>query len=138
MMQTIGVPSKDLSLVWPKVKDMVTKAIEHSDGKFNTDDLYKLLQDKACQLWVAYNHESKQIVGVAITEIIVYPNEKRLNFFVLTGTDFAKLYELSEPIYAFARAHNCKKADVIGRPGWEKVLAPYGFKKIHTIVSIDL
>ena len=46
--------------------------------------------------------------------------------------------KIVEPLIEWAKIQNCKGLELSGRSGWERVLAPFGFKKAYTTLEMEV
>jgi hypothetical protein len=131
-----GVFSKEIDLVWPEVLSFVEQALEYSDGEYSAEDIYNALKQTDMQLWIAY--EIGKVRAICITQVISYPQIKRLWVLYSAGVEMPKWVHLIQLILEFGKAQGCTAARIFGRPGWEKALKEFGFKKIYTVLQADI
>jgi hypothetical protein len=131
-----GILSEFVDKEWAECAPLIEKALLYADGKYTIDDIYKFIKEKTMQLWVGKRDEKIEIAFV--TQIICYPTHKRLLMFAYAGDNIHDWLELKPLVTEYAKWKNCTKLDIYGRPGWERVLAPKGYKKIHTVLSLHL
>jgi hypothetical protein len=132
-----GVLSTHIDKVWDKVKPLLQKALDYSDGKYGLEDVYRALSQREMQLWLVFD-ERGEICAICITRVICYPREKRAAIVFASGTGVMEWVHHNETIQAWAKSEGCASLEIYGRPGWEKVLAPYGYQKIHTVLKVNL
>ena len=88
------------------------------------------------QLWILLDKESEhKYYGVVVTEIIQRPLQRVLNIKIMTGTHREKWQHLVKEIEDFAWFNNCDSMELVARPGWEKVLKRFGYKKSHVLLE---
>jgi uncharacterized protein (DUF2126 family) len=132
-----GVLSESVDQVWSEVKPLLEEAIKRSaDGKYEADDIYTAVKARDMQLWVAF--DDKGLCAIEITQIVKYPRKKVLMLFFTAGRQAENWLHLIDELGLFAKEHGCTAIEGYGRPGWEKLSAPLGFKKIHTIFKLPL
>jgi hypothetical protein len=129
------VLSSDIDVVWDGVVPYLEKTLQRADGKFTVDDIYSAIEKRDMQLWVIFD---KQLIAFVITQIIYYPQGKRLAIPFVGGVKMSKWLHVYEQIAAFGRANGCTYAEGFARPGWKKVLAKFGFKKSYEIIAAPL
>jgi hypothetical protein len=114
----------DLEL-WPIAKQFLAKSVELAHGAFDLDDIHTLLVNKDAQLWAVHDGEIK---AVAVTQIMIYPKQKRLKLFLLGGNDMAKWEKsISDTFDNFAKANGCDGVELYGRKGWLRNLKQFGY-----------
>jgi hypothetical protein len=118
----------ELRLYWPLAKPFIEKAIPYGDGKYCIDTVYNSLYNMDSQLWIVY--ENVKVVAAITTCIFNYPRSKRLIIEFCGGEDIKSWLNVLDDLREFGKSHGCEKMEIIGRPGWEKILP---FKKIQTI-----
>lgn len=73
-----------------------------------------------------------------VTVVEEDPGERRLLIW-LAGGELGELVRRLRPAAeAWARAEGCRRVLVIGRPGWERVLAPEGYAPLARIIAKEL
>lgn len=66
--------------------------------------------------------------SIIITEVIEYPQEKQLYFFICGG-DLATVEAMTPEVYAWGKSLGCTVAVFAGRPGWQRTfLARQGWQ----------
>ncbi len=132
-----GVLSNAIEQVWDDVKPMLLQALVYADTKYNADDILSALIKGHMQLWLVFDNNG-DTCAFCITRIINYPQEKRAAILFTSGHDVMKWVHFNEVICAWAASNGCSTLEVYGRPGWEKLLAPFGYEKIHTVLKVTL
>ena len=87
------------------------------------------------QLWVMFGSdefEENKVFGICIGQIQEQPNYKQYEIIICTGKR-RELWEdnIVNEITSFAKLNDCKKLNIMARPGWEKVSKKWGWKKKH-------
>jgi hypothetical protein len=131
-----GILFDKIEGLWHEVLPFLERALAYSDGKFKADDVKKMLIERDMQLWLIYNNTG--LKGICITQIIEYPQSKRLGIPFIAGTDFKEWKSGWYVIREWALEHGCDSVETQGRDGWERELKPFGFKKIHTALRLLL
>mgnify|MGYP004374762631 CR=1 FL=1 len=99
----------------------IKPALEREDD-YLVGDMQKLLGKGLAQAWG--NGRS-----AVITEIITHPRSKVLNVWAVGGI-IEDILEMEPKIEAWAKTQGCTKAQLSGRPGWDKVLKNWNKKSI--------
>lgn len=101
---------------WSRCRPWLVAAL----GKDATElDLLAQLSTGHAQLWAGER-------GAIVTQLVADP-EKHAHVW-LAGGDLAELISLMPGMLAWGRAQGCKFVAADGRPGWARVLRPFGFK----------
>lgn len=86
------------------------------------------------QCWAA---ESDGIVAIGLTEVL---DDKldTVRFIGCAGEDARAWLFLMDNIKAWATERGSKRFIAEARPGWERHLKPFGFKKTHVVLEANL
>ena len=90
------------------------------------------------QLWILWDKEAakeSKYYGLVVTEIIQRPLQRCLNMRIMTGRHREKWQHLIKHIEDFAWLNNCDSLELIARPGWKKVLKPFGYTETHVLLQ---
>ena len=128
-----GILSSDLDEFWHKVRPLIQRAIDESDGDYLIDDIYEALWLRDMQLWVWY--QDGEIIGALVTEILDRP-ENRVCTLVLGGGAGLDFWKNDTTIYRWAKGNGCSSVEIHGRKGWGRVLS--GWKETSTNFRRDL
>jgi hypothetical protein len=90
----------------------IDEALAHGWDGHTFEDLERAVDEGDMQAWCSPG-------TIVLTQIIQYPQQKRLFFFLVSG-DLATAEAMSEDIYEFGRSHGCTVAAFSGRPGWQR------------------
>ena len=100
------VNSGFVQTIWPKIDGMIRKAMEHSAGEYNTDQLKVLLVQGLQILLVA--DDGEKIHGAATVSFIDYPNDK-IAFVTSIGGKMLANKDIWQQFETWCRAHGCTK-----------------------------
>lgn len=100
----------------------IEAALEYSGGTHSFDDVKAAIIAGKMQLWYGPD-------GCAVTEIIQYPAKRVLHVFLASGT-MEQILDMLDSALAWGMAQGCVSMTISGRKGWERVLAPHGFKPL--------
>lgn len=142
-MRLIRIESNLIEAIWKYVEDLLEKPVELNLGEFTLEDIKDRLLKNDMQLWIAAS-TSEKIFAVGVSEVVVYPREKRLRM-VLVGARENRLdewidviFEPESPMLEWCKKSGIKRMESTGRDGWTKVLRDYGFKKYYTVLTKDV
>ena len=79
------VPGNYVHTLWNDVIPFLEKAVERSNGRWSLDSLKVACVQQRQELWVIFKEDNNEIVGVATTEFVYYPESKRLAIQYLGG-----------------------------------------------------
>ena len=142
MINLVGIPKENVEASWSRVEQSVTEALIRSGGYANSNHFKEWCIDSKCQLWILWDAEEpiaeKKYYGVVITEVIQRPLQKCFYIRIMTGHHREKWQHLVKHLEKFALDNNCDKMELIARPGWEKVLRNFRYKKSHVLLEKQL
>ena len=73
--------------------------------------------------------------GVVVTELIKRKLGKVCHIYIMTGRQRHKWQYLVKDIEKFAKDEECQMMELIARPGWQKILNNYGYKRTHVVLE---
>ena len=138
MIELINVPTKSVNEVWALVKTDIANALNRSNGYALADHIKKWITEEKMQLWILWDKEAakeSKYYGLVVTEIIQRPLQRCLNMRIMTGRHREKWQHLIKHIEDFAWLNNCDSLELIARPGWKKVLKPFGYTETHVLLE---
>jgi len=142
MINLVGIPKENVEASWSRVEQSVTEALIRSGGYANSNHFKEWCIDSKCQLWILWDAEEpiaeKKYYGVVITEVIQRPLQKCFYIRIMTGHHREKWQHLIKHLEKFALDNNCDKMELIARPGWEKILRNFRYKKSHILLEKTL
>jgi len=106
----------------------IEEALKYAGNSHNLGDVYSEILSGKAQFWPGKN-------SVIITEIITYPAFKSVRFW-LAGGRMSELLKMEKQVVEWARGVNCTVCEIMGRPGWEKVLKDY--KKTSVLLHKEI
>lgn len=106
---------------WDRCKPWLAKAVEFTNGACTIDDVEKAVAEGDLFFWPGKN-------AAMVTEICRSPRIAVCNIF-LAGGDAGELIEDMLPaVEKWAIEQKCDRIAEVGRPGWERMLKPHGYK----------
>lgn len=130
----IAVPDSEIDFVWPFVSVLLAPAVELDTGRHALDDVKRDLTERNRQLWAAIL--DGKCVAVLVTGITQYPGRKVCQAQYCGGSRLDDwLPEILETVERWAGQIGCSALEVVGRRGWVRKFAPYGFS--HERVYIE-
>jgi hypothetical protein len=101
---------------------MIESALVYSGGTHTFQDVADMVLAGKAQIWPAPR-------GVAITEIIEYPQKRVLHVFLGAG-ELDQLLDMIKSAEDWGRTQGCTSLTMSGRLGWQRVLDKHGFKPV--------
>lgn len=106
-----------MTVGWAQVWSWLAPALRPEDG--GEIELLSELQAGRAQLWAGET-------AAAVTQCVVGPDGPSLHVW-LAGGRLDGVLAMREGVEAWARGHGCRAVTLAGRPGWARVLRPYGY-----------
>ncbi len=138
MITLVNIPNKSVNKTWGVVKTDIANALNRSNGYALADHIKKWILESKMQLWILWDAEANKdskYYGVVVTEIIQRPLQRCLNIKIMIGKHREKWQHLIKHIEDFAWINNCDLLELIARPGWKKILKPFGYTESHVLLE---
>lgn len=138
-MTTVILPLSpfDALCKWNVIANLLDMALVYEEGKYNLDDIKRFIGEELAQTWVALIHN--EITGVAITQIIEYPQKVMLLVLCLAGKDF-HLWDniVHEHFIPYAEHNGCHGIEFHGRKGWARRAKSLGFNLVQHVYELPI
>ena len=138
-MELVPIPIQELEKVWGIVEKDIKSALAYSSQLTDSDFVFDTLKEGKFQLWVLWDKKQSKAVdkyfGVVVTEIIKRKFGKVCHIYIMTGKQRTKWQHLITKVEDFAKQKDCKMMELIARPGWQRVLDDYGYKRTHVVLE---
>jgi len=138
-MELIRIPIKELDKVWQLIEKDIRKALLYSGQLSNSEFVLKTAKEGKFQIWILWDKKQKTSVekyfGVVITEIRSKPLGNVCHIYMMTGRQRHKWQFLIKEIETFAQQEKCLMLELFARPGWQKILNQYGYKRTHVVLE---
>ena len=135
-MNLVQVPTKNIEEVWHIVVKDIADALARSNGYALASNFKEWLKENRMQLWMLWDAEKEnKYYGVVVTEIIQRPLQRCLNIKIMIGRDRDKWQHLVKEIEEFQLKNKCDLLELVARPGWKKILKPFGYKESHILLE---
>ena len=138
-MELVRIPTKELDKIWGLIEKDIRKALLYSGQLSDSAFVLKTAKEGKFQIWLLWDKEQKTSVekyfGVVITEIVEKPLGKVCHIYMMTGRQRHKWQYLIKDIEKFAQEEKCSVMELIARPGWQKVLNQFGYKRTHVVLE---
>jgi len=138
MIELVQIPKENINIVWKQCKTMIADAMATSNNYANASHFKQWISENKMQLWFLWDKEAdidQRLYGIVVTEIIQRPLQRCLNIKIMTGKHREKWQHLIKHIENYAWQNNCDLLELVARPGWKRVLKPFGFKESHVLLE---
>jgi hypothetical protein len=108
-------------------------ALEHSDGEESLERIIEDLNSGVLQGWCIENF-------YLVTKVVQYDLCSKMRICYAAGdlSNEAVLATAMSLVEQVARLNNCTGIEVVGRRGWTKRLAKYGYSELYTVTGRSL
>jgi len=138
-MELVRIPIQELEKVWSLVEKDIKSALAYSGQLTDSDFVYETAKEGKFQIWVLWDKNQKKTVdkyfGVVVTEIIKRKFGKVCHIYIMTGRQRTKWQHLITKVEDFAKEEDCKMMELIARPGWQRVLNAFDYKRTHVVLE---
>ena len=138
-MKLVNIPSSNLDEVWSLVKNDITDALNFSGNHTDAQFVLETLKEEKFQLFVVWDKDQPTTLdkyyGVVVTEIIQKKLKKACHIFIMTGRQRQKWTALIKVIEDFAEQNDCDLLELVARPGWQRILKDYNYKRTHVVLE---
>ena len=132
MNMTLVPPGKVVGTL-PAIMPYLLESERWTGGRACVDDIARFILNGQMHLWVA--HEDNTAYGHVITEVKQYPQSKFLTVQYCAGEPNHMQHvedEMFDLLERFAHDAGCAGIEFVGRPGWRKSAAKYGYE-MHSV-----
>ena len=141
-MNLVRIPIQELEKVWGMIEKDIKSALAYSSQLTDSDFVFDLAKEGKFQIWVLWDKEQKKTeqkyFGVVVTELIKRKFGKVCHIYIMTGRQRNKWQHLISEIEDFAKEEGCKMMELIARPGWQKVLNLFDYKRTHVVLEKEI
>ena len=137
-MNLVRIPTEELEKVWSLVEKDIRQALAYSSQLTDSNFVFEIAKQNKFQIWVLWDKEQKEqnkYFGVVVTEIIKRKLGKVCHIYIMTGRQRHKWQYLIKDIEEFAKNEGYLMMELIARPGWQKVLNNFGYKRTHVVLE---
>lgn len=127
---TSGMSAEEMKHYWPDILQCMEKYCKRFPNDESVANIIRKCAEGKRQLWIVCD-ENDRVVLTPITEVVTVDatGVKRFVFSEVGGSRIKDAMPMIEEMERWAREeHGCTEFDFVGRKGWERLLAPYGFK----------
>jgi|TARA_R100001460_G_scaffold4770_1_gene13371 type II secretory pathway component PulJ len=138
-MKLVNIPSSNLDDVWSLVKKDISEALSYSGNQTDAQFVFESIKENKMQLWVVWDKDKPTTIdkyyGVVVTEIIQRKLKRSCQIFIMTGKHRQKWQHLISVLEDFAEEQECQEMELFARPGWQKILQNYNYKRTHVVLE---
>lgn len=132
------VPPEAVKDMWPAVAPLLAPAIEMSHGRADLISVLQWLLERRYLLWIAFP-PSGEVRAAFVTREARYPGRSMLSIDFCGGDGLHGWAAEGTRIFrSFAKDVGLSGVELVGRPGWQKSLAPYGWEALGVVVETNV
>lgn len=135
-MKLVRIDPEQIEKAWPLIEAWVAEAVEKAQSDQSPQEIKWHLQRGEMQLFLVW--DGKDCPACCILEFTRTARGNMCNIYLCAGRGYREWRHLMEDVKAIARDKRCTLLQAAGRPGWERALAPDGFKKLRVILETRL
>ena len=136
-MKIIYVPKEKASLIWDDIKDEIQRALDHSQGEEEIQDVKIKIENGIYGLLVIFI--DRKLCGVVTVQFVDYPQIMALRVVTISGHDYFTWQKpLHEYLEKWAREQGMNRIEAMVRKGQIRALAPLGYKPAYTFMTKDI
>lgn len=117
--------------VWSRCEAWLDAALAHAGRTHALSDVWNLVESGEAQFWPGER-------AAMVTLLEDDPGERRLLIWLAGGELEELVGRLRPTVEQWAVRQGCRRVLVIGRPGWERALAPEGYAPLARIIAKEL
>lgn len=140
MEQTITVTdvlTDDVDVLWPKVEDILTRAVERNQGEFTLEDIHSGLLSGNLTLWIAYDKEG-YLLASAVCEMRLFPKRKICYILLMAGEGFNDWNWAINCIEDWAKENGADAIAAYTRRGFVRTMWDFGYQEVYTVIQKNL
>lgn len=103
---------------------------------FTVQDVSREIADGGAQLWIVWGADKPQ--AICVTQISTSSKGKYCSIWIMTGDGRESWQDLIGELEEWARHEGCKFMRNEARPGWTRIMKPFGYEHTHSIIEKDL
>lgn len=116
---------------WARCAPWLDAALAYAGRSHALSDVRTLVETGEAQLWAGER-------AAMVTLVEDEPRERRLLIWLAGGALDELVGRLRPQAERWAKHMGCRRVLVVGRPGWERALAPEGYAPLARIIAKEL
>ena len=138
-MELVRIPTQELDKAWSLVDKDIKQALAYSSQLTDSNFVFEIAKQDKFQVWIIWDKNQKKTIdkyfGVVVTELIKRKFGKVCHIYIMTGRQRHKWQHLISKIEDFAKEEGCQMMELIARPGWQRVLNLFNYKRTHVVLE---
>ena len=132
------LPPHTIGTLWPMLEKRLEPVLRRMGGRLTPGALLEAIGSGHWQCWTAW--EGPECLAAVVTRIEIHSSGmKTLDAMIASGDHREKWqYIAVDTLTKFSKAEGCARFEIHARPGWERVLAPKGFKRTHIVLELEV
>lgn len=118
---------------WADCEEFLAKALSHDQvGGFTLADVKSEIERGLAHFWRWPQDRSEPPTAAAVTEFVIYPRGKALNYW-LFGGDMESIRAMLPLVEDWGVSQGCTAFSGAGRPGFARAFAADGYRAVATL-----
>ena len=114
---------------------LLAKSLEYARGRYTIEDLHSWVSEESASVMIAWDPDMAIIHAAFLLEGCEYPNKKVLSITAAGGDSVKEWIHLFPAFSEVAREMGFEQIEVVGRPGWERLLVSGEDSGSYTVSS---
>lgn len=132
----VPIPAEQLFDRLPSVAPFIAAGVDASRGKWQMGDAIQRLLRREAQLWGIGSPEG--FIAAGVSELVNYPQKRIGRMVSFAGEDAKSWAWVVTQLEHWARCEGATGMELVTRPGWERLMRPYGYQRTHVTLEKDL
>lgn len=131
------VPDNHVMGAWELAEPFIAKAIPHTHGRYELEDVLDALLHYNHDLWLVFNEEGIQ--GALVTAIKQYPRKRYLDLAFIGGENgHSWKDQMLDILQRWAYDNSCDGIEASARLGWQKIFKDDGYRPLWQIFELPM
>lgn len=132
-----AIPVDFLASIWPDAERLLKPAVDRSNGRTNTADVYDDIASGNSVLWMVLKGDVP--VGYYTTRVMSYPGCKAMVLDWIGGSGISSwMHDTIDAMKRHADHNGCSHIEFTGREGWSRLLKGTGWKPEYVCYKMEL
>lgn len=118
---------------------LFTDALRYGLQDCTTERIFELIRSGHYTCWVILHKVEGSMYGAFVTSLVRYQLRRTCKVVLIAGVRMPEWVSVVvQQVEDYAKIHCCDGVEFEGRPGWGKLLKPYGVNEVYRTFTKDL
>lgn len=138
-MEVSLVPAELVGGLWPRIFPHLVRAAEYTFGRYEPEDILDAVMSGDVHMWVVFDDDENEIVGVTCTRFWQYPRKKCLDMVFIAGDEgFSWKDQMLDMLQHWAYDNGCECIESSGRPGFSRAFKDDGYRLLWQVYELPV